>query len=355
MEAARLGRYYLLTSIENVFSDGILEVKAEVTNQCNLACSFCHQGFGVKKAHDRLMVDEFRQVLISTRESGVNTIRITGGEPCMHPDFERLLELAKEFGMNVVLNTNGTAKSLRQYLEFANYIDVFKISLPFGCEEDAVAMGQSRSLFRTKLELLATLYAYGHSVEALTIMTPLNIHKYDAFVELLDPLSGIRWVPLRAEPSELDRRPVSRENIRQVAEKILQTRQFSGERWSDLQLHLAVPFCVLDDNSISPIVFAGRRTCGPIQSLTVTPENQVISCYSEREELSVGANLQNTAWRSPHRYLDNLPDCCRSCIHCYLCMGGCITTFALEKTPFGSLDYLANPASIGHKRRHINA
>lgn len=353
--AARLGRYYLLSGIENTFAGGISEVKAEVTHRCNLACPFCHQGFGVKKGRDQLAVEEFRQMLMAARAAGVRSIRITGGEPCLHPDFERLLEMVKEFNMDVILNTNGTAQSVVRYLEFAKHIDCFKISLPFAREEDALNMGLSRSLLKVKLELMATLYVYGHTVEALTIMTPQNIERHDDFIELLDPLRGIRWVPLRAEPSETERRPVSRDDIRQAARKILHTRQIGGERWSDLQLHLAVPFCVLEDSSLSPVVFSGRRTCGPIQSLTFTPDNQVISCYSERDALPVEKNLQATAWRSPHRHLDSLPDCCRACIHGYLCMGGCITDHALEDTPYGRLDYLADPASLHPEPRSISA
>lgn len=346
MNAARLGRYYLLSSIENVLAGGITEVKTEITDQCNLSCPFCHQSFGVKKARSRMQAEDFRRVLLSARASGVRLVRITGGEPCLHPDLERFLLMAKEFGMDVILNTNGTAKPVRKYLEFAKLVDYFKISLPYSSEEASEAIGQPRSLFRIKLELLATLYAYGHTVEALTIMTPLNIDRYDEFIELLDPLKGICWVPLRAEPSTLDRRPVSRENIRQAARKVLHTRLLGGERWSELQMHLAVPFCALEDSSVSPVVFSGRRTCGPIQSLTVTPDMRVISCYSERDSLPECENLQNLAWRSPHRSLDALPDCCRSCIHSYLCMGGCVTGYALENTPFGRMDYLADPASL---------
>jgi radical SAM protein with 4Fe4S-binding SPASM domain len=353
--AARLGRYYLLTSIENDFGCGITEVKTEITNQCNLSCPFCHQGFGSNKRHDHLAVDNFRQVLEYSSESNITSIRITGGEPCLHPDIKLFLEMAKDFGMDVILNTNGTAMSIDRYLELAKYIACFKVSLPYAREKDAQHAGLPRSLFQKKIELIATLYAHGHVVEVLTIMAPLNIEYFDDFVDLLDPLARIRWVPLRAEPSETQRRPVNREDIRNVAAKILHLRSAGGERWADLQLHLAVPFCVLEESTVAPVVFSGRQTCGPIQSLTVTPDNHLISCYSERSPLPVsrGGNLQMVAWNAPQRRLNSLPDCCQGCMHGYLCMGGCITEYALEDTPFGKLDYLADPDSLYRNEKHI--
>lgn len=345
-EAARLGPVYHQNSIDDYLAPNLHELKIEITDSCNLSCSFCHQGFGKKKLRNKLSERDFRKAVEDAKTAGINYLRITGGEPCMHPLLPYFLEIAKEAGMHVTLNTNGTAYSTTGFLNISEHVDCFKISLPYPNEGLAYSQSRKADLFNTKVEIIATLYALKKNVEVLTIMTPSNIEHFGEFIEILEPLSGIRWVPLRAESCELDPRPVTAHEMREVANRILYVRNRGGERWTDLQLHLAVPFCVLENHEIAPLVFSGRRTCGPIQSLTLTSQNQIVSCYSERQPLSNIGDLNVMAWTSPFRSIQSLPDCCRSCIYGYPCMGGCITKLAMEQTPYGLIDYLANPASL---------
>ena len=80
-------------------------VYVEITNSCNLQCSFCH-GHGRKK---RFMAEgEFLHILKQLQGKTEYLYYHLMGEPLLHPDLPRFLELAKEHGFRSNLTTNGT-------------------------------------------------------------------------------------------------------------------------------------------------------------------------------------------------------------------------------------------------------
>lgn len=77
----------------------------EITNVCNLSCSFCH---GTKRAPRRMSEDEFALVLDRLRGHTEYIYFHLLGEPLTHPGLAELLRLASERGYNSCITTNGT-------------------------------------------------------------------------------------------------------------------------------------------------------------------------------------------------------------------------------------------------------
>ena len=81
-----------------------------ITNACDLRCPIC---FTYNRADETWFIseDEFRAKLAFLKEtvSSVDLINITGGEPTMHPNLVRLVEIAasEPFLGRVTVNTNG--------------------------------------------------------------------------------------------------------------------------------------------------------------------------------------------------------------------------------------------------------
>ena len=82
----------------------------EVNSNCNLDCPICfadsgHQpdGFALTVEQVELMLDAF-----VAAEGEPEVVQFSGGEPTIHPDIVRFMEMAKERGIKaVMLNTNG--------------------------------------------------------------------------------------------------------------------------------------------------------------------------------------------------------------------------------------------------------
>ena len=80
-------------------------VYLEITNVCNLACSFCP---GTRRAPRFLSEDEFAALLDKLRWETQYLYFHLMGEPLLHPLLGRFLALAGEKGFRVILTTNGT-------------------------------------------------------------------------------------------------------------------------------------------------------------------------------------------------------------------------------------------------------
>lgn len=80
-------------------------VYVEITNICNMNCSFCH---GHSRPLKRMTADEF-SVILEKLNGHTNYIYYhLMGEPLTHPDLPLFLKMAGERGYKSVLTTNGT-------------------------------------------------------------------------------------------------------------------------------------------------------------------------------------------------------------------------------------------------------
>lgn len=83
----------------------------EITNLCNLKCSFCH---GTKRAARFMSEAEFRLAAGRLRPFCEYLYFHLMGEPLLHPDLGLFLDIAEELGFKVILTTNGTLLSERK-------------------------------------------------------------------------------------------------------------------------------------------------------------------------------------------------------------------------------------------------
>jgi len=103
----------------NKYSEPLIDVGLELTTGCNLRCVHCWQG---EKANSKtLKLDEIKVIIKRLAELGVASLRITGGEPMIHPNFWEIMDEATHGGLSIILRTNGTlidevvARRLRDY------------------------------------------------------------------------------------------------------------------------------------------------------------------------------------------------------------------------------------------------
>lgn len=77
----------------------------EITNVCNLSCSFCPQ---TKRPPDFIKVDTFSKILDEIKPYTDYLYIHVKGEPLLHPEIDRLLDISYEKGFKVNITTNGT-------------------------------------------------------------------------------------------------------------------------------------------------------------------------------------------------------------------------------------------------------
>ncbi len=72
-----------------------------LTNECNLACSFCYRD---PDRVDRLTLDQVREVMECLP---VRSVNLGTGENGMHPDFQRILTFLKSQPVKLTITSNG--------------------------------------------------------------------------------------------------------------------------------------------------------------------------------------------------------------------------------------------------------
>lgn len=81
------------------------KVYIEITNICNLKCSFCPDG---SRAKEFMKVDNFKYI-VSQIKDYTNLIALhVKGEPLMHPNLKEILEVCEEQNLKVNITTNAT-------------------------------------------------------------------------------------------------------------------------------------------------------------------------------------------------------------------------------------------------------
>src|SRR5919205_3124092 len=86
-------------------------VAVEVTNRCNLHCSYCMRDEDAlyNSPANFLPVELLRKIIRQAREPefGFEGVSFTGGEVLIHPQFRELLEMVREEGWKYSFVTNG--------------------------------------------------------------------------------------------------------------------------------------------------------------------------------------------------------------------------------------------------------
>ena len=108
-------------------------VYIEITNVCNMNCSFCH---GHSRAPRRMSEAEFCHVLSALEGHTKHLYFHLMGEPLTHPDLPRFIRLATERGFKPMITTNGTLLRRRGGDLIASHPHKINVSL-HSFEEDS--------------------------------------------------------------------------------------------------------------------------------------------------------------------------------------------------------------------------
>ena len=93
------------------FNRKINYLRISVTDRCNLRCKYCMPESGIKllKHEDILRFDEIVNIVKVAVDSGINKVRITGGEPLVRKDIVKLISMIREIDgiKDLSMTTNG--------------------------------------------------------------------------------------------------------------------------------------------------------------------------------------------------------------------------------------------------------
>ena len=144
------------------------DVRISVTDRCNLRCPYCmpREAFGgdfqFMHNSELLSFEEITRIARIMAAAGISKIRLTGGEPLLRPELERLIEmLADVEGVDdLALTTNGTA--LAQRAEALARAGLGRVTVSL----DALEERAFRSMSDTRFPLARVLHGIDAAQEA---------------------------------------------------------------------------------------------------------------------------------------------------------------------------------------------
>lgn len=111
-------------------------VYVEITNICNMHCSFCH---GHHRKPRTMTTEEFSHVLNQLQGKTQYVYYHLMGEPLLHPELPTFIKMATQQGFRSVITTNGTLVKQRGQALLDAGIHKISISLHSFEKSDAVA------------------------------------------------------------------------------------------------------------------------------------------------------------------------------------------------------------------------
>ncbi|MBQ9019605.1 MAG: SPASM domain-containing protein [Bacilli bacterium] len=108
------------------------KIYIEITNNCNLNCSFCSE---VKKPRMNMTLDEFDLILNKIKGFTDYIYLHVKGEPLVHKDIIEFINKANEYDLKVNLTTNGTLFN-KYAKELGKCKNLKKINFSLHCEHN---------------------------------------------------------------------------------------------------------------------------------------------------------------------------------------------------------------------------
>ncbi len=168
----------------------------EITERCNLTCPTCFAGSSTHHTW-MLSVDDFTERLDRLRAQGkgdADIVQFSGGEPTVHPDLERMIEICLERDVKkVYVNTNGIRLATepgraRRWAEIDGGRDRIQVYLQFDGFADATyaEIRGAKGLLPMKRRAIENALEAGLFVmPVMTVAREINLHEVGSVLDLV--------------------------------------------------------------------------------------------------------------------------------------------------------------------------
>lgn len=320
------------------------KVYFEITRRCNLKCKYCYNNSHVDFSKE-LGKEQIFKLIDDLYNAGTFEIRLTGGEPTLHPDFFEIVKYINKKDFFLSLGTNGVwSDELTQEVIKSN-IRTIIISLD-GTEvynDSSRGKGTFKAIVSTinKLKTLSTA-----TLKINSVLCRENKDHIDEIISLADSLGidGVNFAPLRISGRATDSiygTPLTSTDMYSIVIRITELRKkckVKIQTYFDIiespTLSEKFPSSLLNNKSCAAgIEVAAISPFGEIYGCVVSPANELEDTPAKRlftaGTISEG-NFSNI-WLDSSRwniYRDMAINKSRKCLDCKHysknCFGNCV-------------------------------
>ncbi|MGO9590129.1 MAG: radical SAM protein [Candidatus Acidiferrales bacterium] len=239
----------------------------EICDYCNLRCPVCYAESGPARQEFRSLETIERMLDAVVRNEGEpDVVQISGGEPTLHPDFFRVLDMAKVRPIrHLMVNTNGVriARDPAFVDRLATYMPDFEVYLQFDSfERDALVALRGADLRSVRERALEQLNERDISTTlVVTLKKELNDHELGRIIDFAltqKCVRGVTFQPVQVAGRLENFDPATdRLTLTEVRRRILeQTTVFRPEDLIPVPCHpdsLAMAYALKLDGRVVPL------------------------------------------------------------------------------------------------------
>lgn len=272
--------------------EGLNVLEIEITNRCNFNCLHCYPNAHPK--HNDISIYLFKKILSEAKEMDVPMVILTGGEPTLHPEFEKMVQdLHNRNFLVTVLQTNGSLIN-EANCNLLKKFDIIQIGYDLPDHEIGVRRGLSDDPIKEKIRLLRN-----NNVENIVLFVTLhkkNIQYLEDFIlraESWNVHLAFNMILPVGRASNYAELLLSREDIKECLAKLW--RNYLAGRVSRPTTPLSIVFNKeLQEKALkNPGKIVGGCMAG-ITSLCISPGGDVMACPFLRTPLN---NLRSATLR----------------------------------------------------------
>lgn len=239
----------------------------EICDYCNLRCPVCYAESGPSRQEFRPLEQIERMLDAVVRNEGQpDVVQISGGEPTVHPDFFRVLDMAKRRPIrHLMVNTNGVriANDEDFARRLAGYMPDFELYLQFDSfRREALLELRGADLRRIREQALERLNRLGVSTTlVVTLKKGLNDEEIGRVIDYalsIECVRGVTFQPVQAA-GRLEHFDPARDRLTltEIRRKILeQTSVFRPEDLIPVPCHpdsLAMAYALKINRRVVPL------------------------------------------------------------------------------------------------------
>ena len=165
-----------------------------LTEGCNLACRHCWMGPRFDPAgnhYPTLPIELFETAVLEAKPLGLRGVKLTGGEPLLHPQFTRLLEIVRREELKLTIETNGllcTPEIAALISKSPNrFVSVSMDGIDAATHEWVRGVKGS---FKAVLQAVKNLVAAGTRPQIIFTVMRRNVAQVDAIVRMAEEMGA---------------------------------------------------------------------------------------------------------------------------------------------------------------------
>lgn len=165
-----------------------------LTEGCNLACRHCWIGprfDATGRLYPTMPVEVFETAIREAKPLGLSGVKLTGGEPLLHPHFTRLLEIARNENLGLTVETNGLLCTAEISAQIADFPSKFvSVSIDGADAETHEWVRGVPGSFEAARRAVRNLVAAGIRPQVIFSLMRKNAGQLEAMVRMVEELGA---------------------------------------------------------------------------------------------------------------------------------------------------------------------